>query len=270
MYSAFHMKFLVKILFLIIIPAAVGGAAPATASAQLQDPFHQWNIDLTTRKVRPGDSIPLEVSFLIPSKHYLYREKMGLSLVDAPKGFKLGDLELSPALQKKDPFTGRDEDIYEGIAILRARLEVDGHAPVGERVLKLLLTYQGCSDKLCYRFMRREIELPVLVGTTVSESPDPDDIQVPDAFDHFRNRGFFIVLLLTFLGGVASAFTPCVLPVIPITLAFIGVRKTDARLGRNFFLSTILVLSMSLTYAVLGLLAALLRRVFSLRCSLHF
>lgn len=243
------MKILTKIFLIVAIPVA--------ASAQLVDPF-QWTADLTTKEVRSGGAIPVEIVFSIPSKHYLYLNKMGLSLIGAEEGVKLEDLEFSPTVHKKDPFTGRDEEIFEENASLRARLKVADSAPSGKKSIKLLLTYQGCSDKLCYRFMKKEIDLPLVVNEDVPETEKRGGSFLKDAFGSFANRGFFVMLLLTFLGGIGSAFTPCVLPIIPITLAFIGVRKSEPHLGKNFLLSLLLVLSMSLTYAILGFLAAFL------------
>ena len=101
--------------------------------------------------------------------------------------------------------------------------------------------------------MRRELLLPVRFEGTIGASvPDSSKGVIP-----FYDRWLVVALLLSFLGGLGSAFTPCVLPLIPITLAFIGVRREGKGVGRNFILSLFLVLSMALTYAVIGLLAAI-------------
>ncbi len=67
-------------------------------------------------------------------------------------------------------------------------------------------------------------------------------------------RGSILAFLLVFLGGVATSFTPCVYPMIPITISYIGGRSSS-RLG-GFFLSVFFVLGIALTYSVLGVLAA--------------
>jgi cytochrome c-type biogenesis protein len=59
-----------------------------------------------------------------------------------------------------------------------------------------------------------------------------------------------------YLGGVLVGFTPCVYPVAPITVAFIGSRCGGSR-GSSFVLSVVYVLGMSLVYAGLGAAAAL-------------
>lgn len=61
---------------------------------------------------------------------------------------------------------------------------------------------------------------------------------------------------LVFLGGVVVSFTPCVYPIIPITVAFIGAAGTTS-LRRNFFLSISYVFGLSLVYALLGVFSSL-------------
>jgi len=64
-----------------------------------------------------------------------------------------------------------------------------------------------------------------------------------------------------FLGGVLVSFSPCVYPLVPITLGFIGVKAGSSRL-RGLVLSLVYVLGLALTYSVLGLVASLGGRLF--------
>lgn len=70
-----------------------------------------------------------------------------------------------------------------------------------------------------------------------------------------------LAFALIFLAGVGVSFTPCVYPVIPITLGYIGARSAGSR-WKGFTLSLVYVLGMALTYAVLGAFAALTGRLF--------
>ncbi len=76
-----------------------------------------------------------------------------------------------------------------------------------------------------------------------------------------ERRGLFLVLLSIFLGGLALNLTPCVYPVIPLTVGFFG-RAAQGSTGRAFGLSTLYVLGMATTYSVLGVAAALSGKLF--------
>jgi len=64
-----------------------------------------------------------------------------------------------------------------------------------------------------------------------------------------------------FLGGVLVSFSPCVYPLVPITLGFIGVKAGSSRL-RGLILSLIYVSGLAVTYSILGLIASLTGRLF--------
>lgn len=63
-------------------------------------------------------------------------------------------------------------------------------------------------------------------------------------------------LIMAFLFGVLSSLTPCVYPVIPITVAYIGSRSEGQGRKRSLALSLVFVLGMALVYSVLGAVSA--------------
>ncbi len=80
-------------------------------------------------------------------------------------------------------------------------------------------------------------------------------------------QGDYIGYIGAFLGGVVVSFSPCVYPLLPITLAFIGVEAGLSRL-KGFLLSLVYVFGLAITYSALGLVAALSGSLFG-RISTH-
>ncbi|HEY5577772.1 MAG TPA: cytochrome c biogenesis protein CcdA [Deferrimonas sp.] len=66
---------------------------------------------------------------------------------------------------------------------------------------------------------------------------------------------------LAFLGGLLVSFTPCVYPILPVTVGFIGSRCGRSR-RHALLLSAAYAVGMALTYAVLGMAAGLSGSVF--------
>lgn len=69
------------------------------------------------------------------------------------------------------------------------------------------------------------------------------------------STGSLGVVFLCFAAGVASSLTPCIYPLIPVTIGILGSRQTETRF-RAFLLTLAYVLGISATYAGLGILAA--------------
>jgi len=77
----------------------------------------------------------------------------------------------------------------------------------------------------------------------------------------YLQGSLFIAYIATYAAGIVTGFTPCVYPVIPITIAYIGAHQKESRL-RGFALSLAYVLGIALTYTALGGFAALTGRLF--------
>lgn len=75
-------------------------------------------------------------------------------------------------------------------------------------------------------------------------------------FDIYLQNAPLIALLIAFAAGLITSFTPCVYPLIPVTVGFIGAKSADNR-GKAFYLSLFYVLGIALVYSSLGMFAAL-------------
>lgn len=70
-----------------------------------------------------------------------------------------------------------------------------------------------------------------------------------------------LVFLIAFLGGILDSMTPCVYPVIPVVISYMGSRS-EKKKSAGFFLSLFFVLGLATTYSIVGLLASFLGGVF--------
>ncbi len=75
------------------------------------------------------------------------------------------------------------------------------------------------------------------------------------------STGSFGVLFLCFMAGVASSFTPCIYPLIPVTISILGTRDVESKF-RGFLLTLFYVGGIAVTYAALGVVAALTGSLF--------
>ena len=200
----------------------------------------------------------------IADRYYLYRSRLTVKGVDAT----VAQVDKPEGKLIHDPYFG-DEYIYrDGVTVT-----VD---PGDAKRLKL--TWQGCAKAgLCYPPQHATIKIAATGGSPTaqpaqssapsgpqprsSSAADPSATSsAPAASDQAlaaRLAGGHIAwALLVFFGlGLLLAFTPCVLPMVPILSGVIV--GAGARGLRGFTLSLAFVLPMALTYAALGVAAAL-------------
>lgn len=74
--------------------------------------------------------------------------------------------------------------------------------------------------------------------------------------DIYLQGSVLLALLSSYIGGVLVSFTPCMYPLIPITVSLIGSQGRGSRMN-GFLLSLVYVLGTSLTYMVLGIITGL-------------
>jgi len=82
-----------------------------------------------------------------------------------------------------------------------------------------------------------------------------------EQFESIATHQPFLAILLSFVGGILASFTPCVYPMLPITVAFVGARAQGSK-WRGFILSTFYVFGLAVVYSSLGAFAALTGRMF--------
>ncbi len=132
----------------------------------------------------------------------------------------------------------------------------------------LRIESQGCKeDGICYSPFQQYAPV-ALSGLALSPAasgtaPRPQKISRQDRLARLISDTNITWVMLTFFGlGLLLAFTPCVLPMIPILSGIIAGQGADVSTRRAFLLSLTYVLGMALTYTAAGATAALFGQQF--------
>ncbi|MFN3531808.1 MAG: protein-disulfide reductase DsbD family protein [Candidatus Brocadia sp.] len=231
------------------------------------------NVALLKDHVPAGDLLPVSINFTIAQNHHIYRDQVRIESGD-PARFNVASTELPPGKIRYDQFLEKEVEDYVGEVQVKSFLQVSNDIPAGSYDVKLKVHYQGCSDKVCFAPKMEEFTLPVQVELAKSgvlkaqEQETIPTVSKPEKKAEatgiqktIESRGIFVSLIIIFLAGVGLSFTPCVYPMIPITVAVIGGQASGDQIAarsplKAFFLSLIYVLGISIVYAAMGVAAA--------------
>ncbi len=203
------------------------------------------------------------LSWVIAPGYYLYKDRISIST--ATPGVDLGKPVLPQGDPKHDEYFG-DTEVYHEVVDISVPL---ARTAASTESMSLKVTYQGCADAgLCYNPITKTLELPVSsvqVGVAAksagggSAAPGASTkVAEQDSLAALVRDGSLLALLATFFGGgLILAFTPCVLPMIPILSGIIVGQGGQITPMRGFSLALTYVQGMALTYAGAGALFAL-------------
>ena len=221
----------------------------------------------------PAGADKISVQFLIEPGYYLYRHRLSFELDPASEAIeqaRLGAPVIPEGIEKEDEFFGRQQVYFE---LLEVAVPVS-RAPGEALTLPLIVGLQGCAEAgLCYPPEKRRMKV-VLPATAAGATADFGSMgsPPPGAITGADGGGFFVSeqdrlaslirdgalpwVLLTFFGlGLLLAFTPCVLPMVPILSGIIA-GQGEIKTSRAFALSLSYVLGMAVVNTLAGVAAA--------------
>jgi thiol:disulfide interchange protein DsbD len=228
----------------------------------------------------------------MPDGYYLYRHRFEFdirtSAEQSASPVALGDAEIPVGKKKIDDYFGEVEVYYHNAEAVLPVLSGTGRP----ELLEVGIGYQGCADAgLCYapEFTWIPVTLTgpatggptggVGVGNVAALAAVPATSAsaaslVPDTEEQvlagmLSGGSLLTSLLLFFLGGIALAFTPCVLPMVPILSSIIVGESENITRRKAFTLSLAYVLGMAVTYAVVGVLVGLFGASLNLQAALQ-
>lgn len=257
-----------------------------------------WNISYNAKEAKVGDEIEVILKGTMPSDQHIYAN----DFVCDPKAYIL-KLENNSSVKtigkpKSVGFKKYVDDIF-GCEVK----EFDGNAEIHQKI-KILndkvsfvvrLDYQTCNLAMCkdYTAILNSPKLKILPGGTFTDtsSLDKKDIEFDPVvvvpvkknksdgksqseiapktdLEELDNKSLWALFLLGIGGGLLALLTPCVFPMIPMTVAYFTKQKDKVK-GRKmaiFYGMSILVISLVMGMA----LAALFGEAFTNQLSTHW
>jgi thioredoxin:protein disulfide reductase len=200
----------------------------------------------------------IRLDWIIAPGYYLYRDRIKI----ADDSAQIGTPEFPEGQVKQDEYFGKQVVYHdELIATLPLARGASAKSPV-----TLQVTYQGCAEAgLCYPPVTQTLSValpPAGAGTGGPGAASPDATAAASSTSYvseqdrlaalIRSGNMLGVLGVFFVIGLGLAFTPCVLPMVPILSGLIVGQGHRITTARAFSLSLTYVLGMAVTYTATG------------------
>ena len=236
-------------------------------------------------KVYPGSEFKVAVKVMVDSGWHINSDKphedflipsqfsMDTSL------FKIVKVAYPQAEDIKLDISETPLSVWEREVYVAAMVKAPDSLAPGEYTLPLYLDYQACNNMTCMppntikdsiivqiadkKSVVNQINQDVfdkinLENASVTAAPEKQDDSISSILE---GNGLIIGLFFVFLGGLALNLTPCVYPLIPITIGFFG-GQSEGKTSRLVGMGLLFVVGMAVTYSVIGVITALTGSVF--------
>jgi thiol:disulfide interchange protein DsbD len=228
-----------------------------------------------TAKITPvewneGQNGSIEMKLHLPNGFHAYADKFKLTILE-PDGFKMAALKITPLSTWYDHFSKKNRSGIKGDATLRVQIEAPDHFIKKQDSMKLELSYQACSEQFCLFPVTKTINIPIVINgypeatseliSNGEKAGSPTGSPWSQYFDSnnfkkYLSTNLFFGFIFIFFAGIFTSFTPCIFPMIPITLAVLGNHAEEKTRLQNFITSLSYVLGIATTYSTLGVIAA--------------
>lgn len=203
----------------------------------------------------PVDGNTVELSFRITDGYYLYKDKISVNALS--DNVQLGRLDLPEGKSKWDEFFGESEVYYEDVF---AKLPL-ARATRESMELELEVNFQGCAEGgLCYPPTTRVVSTTLPEATSITDLASLPSRNEPvteqgKLVEIIKNSSIWVTVGVFFGFGLLLAFTPCVLPMVPILSGIIAGQGDNVSAMRGFALAFTYVMGMALVYTAAGIAA---------------
>ncbi len=273
MHNQFQGANLIKIIHIIV--AALLPLSAATSIAE-DFPFASGKIntdikptdvirwDGSDARELEGGMVSVGLRLTTKDDFTLYTKKVKIM---GPEGWTIDKIVQPPTRTVIDPIGGATVEVYYG-----GDFQVTFKAPSKwtSTSFPVRIKYVGCTQVICLFPYTQSVDVPFFGRDRLSAGPasstTKDDVPLktnsPDDDESFEeewsnklSKGgvpYSLLLLIVFIGGIISNLTPCVYPMIPITLRLLSSQGGSPYKNASIYASGIVV-----TYTSLGVGAAM-------------
>jgi thioredoxin:protein disulfide reductase len=192
--------------------------------------------------------------------------------IKGPVSVTPGAIKYPPAeTMALDPAAGGDKiSVFGGDIKFEVPLKAGADfAPKPGDAITVTIDYQGCNNNECLRPASVSTTVALVAvnaaagalsgigagSTTLGGGVGGGDDSGGAISRIFANHGWFLGFLAVFLGGLALNLTPCVYPLIGVTIAFFGNQGGGPR--RVMYLAIVFVLGIALMFSSVGVAVAM-------------
>ncbi|WP_290664049.1 cytochrome c biogenesis protein CcdA [Ignavibacterium sp.] len=237
-------------------------------------------------KIYPGTEFKIAVKVNVQETWHINSDKpkedflipTDLTLSDL-NGFQLTKEVYPEAKEYTFSFSETPLSVLEGEFFIGALIKVDTSVMPGKYRLVINLDYQACNNQSCLAptSVSDTLEIEIADKSTpvnqinqdifekINISEAPLSVQNSNSENSvsstLEKSGLLVGLLFVFIGGLALNLTPCVYPLIPITIGYFG-GQSEGRTSRLTLMGLLFMLGMAVTYSIVGVITSLTGAVF--------
>lgn len=213
---------------------------------------------------KAGHTQQVSLEIVLPPKFHAYKDQFKIQNIQ-PTDFKIGELLITPEVKFYDKFSKKNKiGLYEN-----GKLSVMVEAPLNitnplEKI-SFDLRYQICSESVCY--LPKTIPVQISAAEIANHqdaltAPIKESFSILKSFEKAMQTSLFLSFLSVFIAGLLTSFTPCIFPMLPITISILGYNANKNSRLHNFSRAFSYVLGIAITYSSLGVIAALTGSLF--------
>lgn len=212
-----------------------------------------------------GSNQQIKIEVKLPHGFHAYTDQFRVSGINPPD-FSVGSLSVSPEAEFFDKYSNKTRrGIFES-GFVNVIVEAPPQRSVTDQVVTFELRYQICSESVCFLPKTKTIEIHTADKLTntgaVITAPVTTGFSLFQSFDQMLQSNLILAFISVFIAGILTSFTPCIFPMLPITVSVLGYNAEKNSRLQNLSRALAYVLGIAITYSSLGVLAALTGSIF--------